>query len=161
MSRPRSGLRAELSRRWAKLSERERVGLTLAAAALGALLLWLVMIAPAWYTLREAPKQQQRLQVQLQQMLALQAQAQALRKAVQPRSPQWRSELEQSLSALGNSQITWAGPIATVELQNCPPEALGRWLAELGPRWQLTVSQARLQHPQPGLWQGQLTLQAP
>lgn len=152
---------AELARRWAALSARERVGLQLAAAALGALLLWLSMIAPAWHTLRDAPQQQQRLQDQLQQMLALRAQAQALQQAVQPRAPQWRRELEQSLSALGTSQITWAGPKATIELQNCPPEALGRWLAELGPRWQLTVSQASLQSPQPGLWQGQLTLQAP
>ncbi len=149
-----------LATRWAALQPRERRGLKLAGALLGLCLLWLAM-QPAWQTWRSAETQRRLLDAQLQRMQALSAQAQSLRGATQAAPARWREELEQSLASLGPAELQSTEGGLQVQLQGCSAPALARWLAELGPRWRLQVSQARLRSDANGLWQGQITLQAP
>lgn len=157
---PMAAWQQALRQRWAALQPRERTGLQWAGGLLGLYLLWLAML-PAWQTWRSADARRQHIDTQLQRMQALQAQASALRGAAQAASPRWREELAQSLQALGTSELVQAGGVLKVQLKACDAQELGRWLAALGPRWRLQVSQASLRADAQGLWQGQITLQAP
>lgn len=151
----------KLNQRWAALQPRERLGLLAAMWLMGLYLLWSVALAPALQTLASADAQRQRLDQQLQRMQALAAQASALKNDIKPAPKDWRKELKDSLSGLGQSQLLESGGTVQVQLKACEAQALGRWLAELGPRWRLQVSQARLRADAQGLWQGQITLVAP
>lgn len=157
---PLAAWQQALRQRWAALQPRERAGVRLALGLLGLYLLWLAML-PAWQTWRGAEARRQQTDTELQRMLALQAQAAALRGAAQAASPRWREELAQSLGALGQAELVEAGGALKVQLKACDAQELGRWLAALGPRWRLQVSQASLRADAQGLWQGQITLQTP
>lgn len=153
--------RQALAHKWAALAPRERLSVQAAGAVLLAFLLWTVAIAPALQVLRQAPAQHRELEARLQRMQLLKSQAEAWRTTPQQRSPRWREELGESVRALGEASLSWNGNSATVRLQDCPPQALGAWLADLAPRWQMTVGQASLRADERGLWQGQITLQRP
>lgn len=153
--------KAELQRRWLALQPRERAGLTAAALALALFAVWTLGLAPALKTLREAPAQHQRLDAQMQRMQAWQAQAEALQAQPKKAAEQWRDGLAASVRTLGAAELVWAGNSATVRLKDCTPQALGQWLSELGPQWQLQLGQASLQLSAEGLWQGQLQLSKP
>ena len=64
--------------RWQQLSPRERVLLRVGGGILLLALLWLLAMAPALQTLREAPQRKAELDRQLIQMRHLQEQARAL-----------------------------------------------------------------------------------
>ncbi len=148
--------------RWQALQPRERAGLACAAGLLGFYVLWSVAVAPALRTLSKAPAVQAQQEAQLERMRLLATQAQALRSLPRSERPAaWREALTASVRGLGASQLQWSGSAATVAVLACPPEALGPWLAELGPRWQLQVSEARLVRDAQGLWQGEIVLEQP
>lgn len=149
-----------LRQRWLALQPRERAGVRLALGLLGIYLLWLLML-PAWQTWRGAESRRQAMDTQLQRMQTLQAQAVQLKSAAQAASPRWREELAQSMASLGQAELQESGGQLRVLLKGCSPQELGAWLAALGPRWRLQVSQASLRANEQGLWQGQITLQAP
>ena len=157
----KSAWQQSLRQRWSALQERERLGLQWAAVVLALFLLWTLALGPALKTLLEAPARHQQLDSQMQRMQSLRAQAEALKN--QPRkSPEaWREGFAASVQALGTTELAWAGNTATVRLKDCTPQALGRWLSELGPQWQLQLGQARLQLSEEGLWQGQLSVLKP
>ena len=71
-------LRAQLRGRWQHMTPREKTIATAAAVLVSLALLWWIAIAPALSTLRSAEAQHAALDGQLQQMLGLRAQAQAL-----------------------------------------------------------------------------------
>ena len=52
---PLKALRTEASTRWQALPPRERLVVSLAAVLIGIALLWMLAVAPALRTLREAP----------------------------------------------------------------------------------------------------------
>lgn len=157
MKRPQRAL----AQRWAALQPRERLGLQLAAGLLGVYLLWTVLLAPALHTLRHAKAQQHQLQAQLLRMQALQARAEQARTAARNQPQGWREELQDAVQSLGAAELRESAHGPQVLLQGCDPQALGRWLAELGPRWRLQVTEASLRRDEQGLWHGQLQLQAP
>jgi type II secretory pathway component PulM len=95
---------------------------------------------------------------QLHRMQVLRAQAETLKGEARSQPERWREEFRESLEQLGQAQVQDAGDTQLVRLKACPPQALGRWLSELGPRWHLQVIQASLRKDEQGLWQGQLTL---
>lgn len=117
---------------WATLATRERRLLTAALAVLALALLWGVGLGPALQTLRSAEAQQRALDLQLQTMHALAAEAASLQALPRIKSSDSRKALEQSVrQRLGASaQIAVQGDRATVTLKNASPEALTQWLVQ-------------------------------
>jgi general secretion pathway protein M len=153
--------RQSLQQRWSGLQARERLGVQGAAVAVVLFLLWTSALEPALKTLRQAPARHQQLDAQMQRMQALRAQAEALRAQPAAVSGAWRQELDDSVRLLGSAELVWSGNSARLRLKGCAPQALGLWLSELGPRWQLRLDQASLQLDDQGLWRGQLTVLRP
>lgn len=117
---------------WQARAPRERAMVIVAAAAVVLLVLWWLAIAPALATLRAAPAQLDALDVQLQEMQQLAAEARSLR-ATPPIST------EQALAALKAAQerhgekmrLVLQGDRATITLANLPAAALREWLQEV------------------------------
>lgn len=116
---------------WVGLQARERFLLKLTASAVGALLLWTLWLAPAWQLLSNAPAQQAKLDEQLQRMLALASQAQALQ-AQPPAQPEASKQaLQAAVNRLGPvAQLSVAGDRATVVLKVAPSHLLAQLLTE-------------------------------
>ena len=119
---------------WAGLAERERRMVRLVVGLVSLAVVWWVALAPALQTLRTAPAEHARLDTQLQQMTALQVQAQALK--LQPRSSRdealraLESSVRQGLGA--NSQLVAGGSTegANILLRATPADALAPWLTQ-------------------------------
>jgi len=119
---------------WAGLAERERRMVRLVVALVSLALVWWIALAPALQTLRTAPAEHVRLDAQLQQMTALQVQAQTLK--TQPRSS--RDEALRALDSsvrqgLGtNSQLVAGSSTegANILLRATPADALAPWLTQ-------------------------------
>lgn len=122
---------APLRARWAALSPRERYLSTLAASAVGLLLVWAIALAPALRTLEKVKTQRVVLDGQLQQMLALQAEARQL--AAQPRIGREVAlkALQESVAGLGSgAQMQVSGERAVVTLRGIPAARVAAWLGE-------------------------------
>lgn len=118
--------------RWRALDAREQTLATSAVLLVGLALVWWLLVAPPLRTLRTAEAQQRSLDVQLQKMQALQAQAQAL----QTQTKLGRDEAVRALEASVKQRLGVAGQLAvvgdraTVTLRNVPADALAQWLAQ-------------------------------
>jgi general secretion pathway protein M len=156
-------LRTQLRARWQQLAPREKKIATVAALLAGLALLWWVAIAPALGTLRGAEAQHAALDAQLQQMLALRAQAQALQ--AQPR--QSRDDAMRLLEAavregLGpTARMVGSGERVTVTVSGVAPEVLAQWLTQARVNARAVPGEARLQRNAAGLWDGTLVLNLP
>jgi general secretion pathway protein M len=124
-------LRAAAVARWAALAPRERRGLSLALLAVGLLLLWMVAVQPALRALGETPAQLDKLEVQMQQLQRIAAEAREL-KATAPVTPaQSGAALKAAADRLGDkAKLQQQGDRATLTLTNASPEALAAWLGE-------------------------------
>ena len=135
-----------LQLRWSRLPGREKNLIRLAALVLMALLVWQFSISPSLTTLRTG-KAQSRLQAeQLQQMLALQQQAQALQKQP-PLGPDeaFRALGVATKQTLGNAaQLTMVGDRASVTLKNASADALADWLGQARTNARSVPLEARL-----------------
>lgn len=150
---------ANLLRRWGALPARDRRAVGVALLVLGLALVWWLGIAPAWSTLRGAAAQRQAVDAQVQQMLRLQMQAQALQAS--PRIPpeQARRQLEASMVVLGSgAQLVLSGERASVSLKGCSADALALWLAQVRVNARSVPSEAHLVRNAAGLWDGSLIL---
>ena len=122
---------APLRARWATLSPRERYFSTLAIFAVAILLVWAVALAPALASLQKVQARRVVLDGQLQQVLALQAEARQL--AAQPKIGREASlrALRESVTALGSgAQLQTAGERAIVNLKGVPAANLAAWLGQ-------------------------------
>jgi general secretion pathway protein M len=153
---------------WTGRNPRERAGIALALAAIGAGLLWWLALAPALQTLRTAAPQAARLEAQLQAMRGLQAQAQALQ--AQPKMG--REEALRALEAAvkqrlgGTAQLNVQGDRASLVLKGTSAEALAQWLAQARVNARALPTEARLQRSAaPGAagatWDGSMVLALP
>lgn len=152
--------------RWNTLSAREKLGVSLAAFALGLAVLWWVLLAPALKTLRSADTEHRRLDTQLQHMQRLQAQAQVLK--TQPRTNRDDAvrALEQSVKQQlgGGAQLNLGGNQATLTLKGVAASALAQWLVQARVNAHATLTEARLQRSAlatPAAWDGTLVLGLP
>ena len=154
-----------LGQRWLALAPREQMLIGAAAAFVALALLWWVALAPALGVLKSARTQRPALELQLQQMQALQAQAKALQGQPKTTAPDSARALELSVKQrLGTAaQLSVAGSQATVTLKNAPADALAQWLSQARSVAKAVPSQARLRlnGSSPGTWDGTLTLQLP
>ena len=136
---------APLRARWQALSPRERYLSTLAASAVGLLLVWAVALAPALRSLQKASTQRIVLDGQLQRMLALQAEAQLL--AAQPRIGREVAlkALQESVTGLGSgAQLQVSGERAVITLRGVPAAAVATWLGQARANARAIPVEARL-----------------
>jgi len=151
-----------LRQSWARLASRERRLVVVALCVVAAGLTWSVGLAPALGVLRAAPQRLTELDLQLQSMQDLVAQARTL----QGRAPVQRDAAVRTLeSALqqrmaGKAQLSRAGDRVTVTLSGVPPQVLAQWLVLARDAARVSMQQARLTRSPAG-WDGSIVLQLP
>ena len=163
-------LRAQAQARWQALSPREQRGVSVLGALLGVLLFWSIAIAPALNTLRDSNNRRAQIGQQQAHMLALQAQAQALK----ARTPLSRDEALRSLQSLtpgAQMQLNVQGDRVTVQLKAVPATTLASWLTQARSQAQALPVEAHLTRNTTGttpvsnanvvVWDGNLVLSLP
>lgn len=124
-------LLAPLRAWWRTLAERERRLLSVAAALLIIGLMWLMAVQPAWRTLARAPEQLDTLDLQLQTMQRLAAEAQQLRSAPPVAPEQAAAAIKSATERLGDkAKLSVQGERAVLTLTGVGTGALRDWLAE-------------------------------
>jgi general secretion pathway protein M len=147
---------------WTERPAREQNLLRGAALLVGAALLWSVALAPALRTLRSFEASRNTQEVQLQSMLRLQAQAQALQS--QPKLSQvaatqaLQASVQQAFGTSATLSVN-AGN-ATVTLSGVRPDALAQWLASARTNAHSAPVQARIARAANG-WSGTLQMALP
>ncbi|MEO8151727.1 MAG: type II secretion system protein GspM [Rhizobacter sp.] len=128
---PLKALSAEASERWRALPQRERMAVTLAAAIVGIAAVWMIGVAPALQTLREAPAQIDSLDLQLQSMQRLAAEARELRGAAPVPATKAALALKSATDRLGDKgRIAVQTDRATLTLNGVTGEMLRAWVSE-------------------------------
>jgi general secretion pathway protein M len=136
VSRPAlpASLRAPLAAargHWLTIGVRERRLVVLALAVLGAYLLWVVAVQPAWRTLHTAPARLDALDAQLQQMQALASEARELHAAPALGPQQSAQALQAASERLGaKARLSMQGDRAVLTLNGVSSTQLREWLAE-------------------------------
>ncbi len=152
-------LPAQLQARWHGVSSREQRLVLAALALLLAALLWWVGLAPALATLRAAATQQRVLDVDLQQMRQLQAQAQSLQAQPKIAPDEARRRLETALKPMGaTAQLTLVGERATLTLKGASADALAQWLTQVRLNARALPAEAHLLRNAAGGWDGTVVL---
>ena len=123
--------RDQLLARYAKLDARERQMVVIIGLALGFLVVWLLLVRPAWQTLDDAPALREQADMQLLQMQAITNEAKQLR-ALPPVPP---SVAEQVLKAAtdslgGKAKLAMQGDRAVLSLTGANGEDLRAWLLQ-------------------------------
>lgn len=147
---------------WNQRPAREQTLLKLATALVAGAVLWSLALAPALRTLRSFDAARAAQAKQLESMLRLQAQAQALQAL--PRLSQAAAAQALQLSvqqAFGASaDISLHGDSATVTLRGVAAESLAQWLASARTNARCAPVQARLTRGAAG-WSGTLQMGLP
>jgi general secretion pathway protein M len=126
-------LASALQARWGGVAPREKTGLLAAAGLFALALVWWLLLSPPLAVLRTADAQHRALDAQLQTMLGLQAQAQAL----QSRPKVSNDEASRILASLvkknlgTQAQLSLSGERATVVMKGVPADVLVAWLAQV------------------------------
>lgn len=127
-----AGWSEPLRQRWQALAPRERRGVALAVALVALALLWSVGVAPAWRTLREAPRRLDALDLQWQQMQRQAEEVKALRGAAPVPPAQATAALRAATERLGDAgRLTLQGERAVLTLTDASGEQLRSWLLEV------------------------------
>jgi len=128
---PLSRALAPASAYWRTLPQRDRNLAALAGAVLLLFLLWLLVLQPAVSTLRQAPVEMDRLDLQLQTMQRLAAEAAELRATPPVNTEQAQAALKAATERLGDkAKLSLQGDRAVLTLNGAGTEALRGWLAE-------------------------------
>ncbi|MCZ8252322.1 MAG: type II secretion system protein GspM [Hylemonella sp.] len=160
-----TGLHALWPDRWHALPARDQRRWRILALGAGALLLWLVLLAPAWRTVQGASQRHALLDRQLETMQRLQRSLEQLRD--QPRaSPTARVQaLEATLARLGSGvQLRVAQGQLTLTLRQVPAGVLADWLLESRAQTGMEAVEARLTRQGQGtaaVWDGVLIYRLP
>ena len=123
--------RDQLARRYAALAPRERVLVAVMGVALVVLLLWMLLVRPAWTTLSQAPARRAQADVALLRMQQIAIEAKALR-AMPPVAP---GQAEQVLKAAteqlgGKGKLMLGSDRATLQLTGATGEDIRQWLLQ-------------------------------
>lgn len=146
---------------WKRLSARERHLVVAASAVVLVAAVWLIAIAPALRTLRDAPAQRAAQEQQLAQMRQWQSEARALKQ--QPRiSPEESQRMLQELGErlLGPGSVTLQGAQVQAQLKGVSPEALAQWLQQARTLGRALPQQMQLERTSDG-WNGTMVLRLP
>lgn len=152
-----------LRARWVALAPREKVMVAAGVALVALAIVWLLFIGPALSTLRSAEAQRRTLDMQLQHMVALQRQAQAMSAQPKQNRDEAMRQLELSVrQRLGTSaRMVVAGDRVTVTLAGAPADALAQWLAQARTAAHALPAEAHLVRNSSGTWDGSLVLALP
>lgn len=155
-----------LHTRWTQLAPRERTLLAAALTVVGIALLWQLLLAPSFNTLRTATAQAKTLDAQLQHMQSLQSQAGALQK----QAPLAYGDALRALNLATKQTLGTAAKVnivaerANVTLQAASADALAQWLAQARLNARSIPMEARLTRlATPGgvSWSGVLVMSLP
>ncbi|AEG94652.1 type II secretion system protein GspM [Ramlibacter tataouinensis] len=154
---------AALRERWQKLAPREKAYVAAAAGLLLLALLWWVLVAPALATLRGAEAQHRALDAQLQRMLALQSQAQAMQSQPRQNADEALRALEASVRQMlgAGARMVVGGDRVTLTVSGVRGDALAQWLTQARVNARSLPAEARLNRNANGLWDGTLVLALP
>lgn len=123
--------RTQLTAKWRSMAARERMAAGVGIAVLIAFIVWLLFVAPAWRTVRDAPPKLDKLEMQLQHMQRLANEARTLRGAPEVSVAQAVEPLKVATERLGaNASIAFQGDRATLTLTGVSGDALRDWLSE-------------------------------
>jgi general secretion pathway protein M len=151
-SSARPGRSSALAAWWRTLQARERLGLTLAAAAVGLALLWTLAIQPAWRTLASAPARLDQLDAELAAMQQLAFEARAGAAQAPMTAAQSAAALSAAAARLGpQARLTPQGDRAVLMLDRANRRAVQEFLAEARASARARVIEARLQAGPDGL----------
>ncbi|NDY92778.1 type II secretion system protein GspM [Ideonella livida] len=154
--------RQALLARWQALSPRERLMLTVAAAAVGLLLLWWVALQPVWQTWRTVPPKARALEAQWLQMQAQAQEARDLRGQPAVGAQQAAEALQAASARLGaKASLQVLADRATLTLKDLSPEELRQWLGEARQAARARPVEAQITRQASGLLRGQVVLQLP
>lgn len=123
---------APLRARWVAMAPRERNLATLAAVVVLLFLLWLVLVAPALRTMREAPAKLDQLDRNVQTMQRLAGEARELHNVAPLSGAQAALALQAATAHLGDQRAKLAvqGDRAVLTLTGVSGEQLRGWLNE-------------------------------
>jgi general secretion pathway protein M len=160
-----SWVHALLPDRWHGIAPQAQNRLRGLAAVAGILALWLVLLAPAWRTLQDAPRRHQALDRQLEKMQRLHVTLTRLRDQP-PASPASRVQaLEGTLRSLGpGARLSVSGTQLTLTLKQIPAGALADWLVQSRVQTGMEAIEARLTRQTQGapvVWDGVLVYRLP
>ena len=164
----RQGFARAVSGRWQAFDAREKTLVSTAAVVVVCAMLWWLAIAPALNVLKTAKTQSLLLSAQLQQMQALQAQANQLQALPKIKSGDSGRALEaltrQRLGAA--AQLSVSSSQATLTLTGASPDALSQFISQARSTANATPSQARLRRSASNsqanpAWDGTLVLSLP
>lgn len=123
---------APLRARWQALAPRERVMVSVAAGVVAFFVVWMLLVAPAWHTVRETPKEIDALDLQLQQMQGMAAEARELHDVAPMSADQSGQALQAATQRLGtHARVTMQGDRAVVNLSGVTTRQLGEWLNDV------------------------------
>jgi general secretion pathway protein M len=124
-------LREQANTLWRARSPRDRMALIVMALVVGALLVWMLFIAPAVATLRSAPPQLEVLDTQLLQMRTMAAEVRELRNATPVPVTQAGVAIKAAAERQGDKvRLSLQNDRALLTLQNASPEQLRALLVE-------------------------------
>ena len=123
--------RAQLQARYAKLDARERQMVVVIGGLLAFLLVWLILVRPAWKTLDEAPALREQADAQLLQMQAISNEAKQLRALPPVPQPVAEQVLKSATDDLGGkAKLAVQGERATLSVTGINGEDLRKWLIQ-------------------------------
>ena len=123
--------RDQLQARYAKLDARERQMVVAIGGLLAFLLVWLILVRPAWKTLDEAPALREQADAQLLQMQAISNEAKQLRALPPVPQPVAEQVLKSATDDLGGkAKISVQGDRATLSVTGINGEDLRKWLLQ-------------------------------
>jgi general secretion pathway protein M len=137
---------APLQQRWAGLQPRERQGLIVAGALSVLALFWFVGVSPALQVLNKAPRHLAQMELQVQQMQHMAAQAKWLQELPRVSRSQALQLLQTATARLGHSaSLSEQGDRVVLKVQELPAEALAQWLMEARSAARALPTEAELQ----------------
>lgn len=139
-------LSSPLLARWNTMGAGEQAGLRMAGWALGLLLAWMLAVQPAWRTLQQTPAQLEAVELQLQEMQTLAAEALELRKAPAVPAAQATQALQAASDHLGGgAKLSISGDRAVLTVTAIGSDALQAWLGEVRSAARARPVEAQLQ----------------
>lgn len=154
-------LRQNIARRWDALAPRERYALGTALLVLGLFIGWLMLVQPAWRSLRSTPPLLDQLDGQLQDMQRLAAESRELRAVAPVSAAQAAEALNSATAQLGESgKLAMRGERAVLTLTNAHSGSLRAWLTEARSAARARPVEMQLQRTPQG-YSGTVTVQLP
>ncbi|MEO7336773.1 MAG: type II secretion system protein GspM [Caldimonas sp.] len=129
---PAAGLQQQAETFWRGRTLRERQALGAGMVGLIVVLVWLLLVQPAWRTVQQAPAQLDQLDRQLQQIQATAGEVKSLRAVPPVSAPQANAALKAATDRLGDKgRLSMQGDRASLTLTGVSTDALRGWLNEV------------------------------